>query len=178
MWPALIWRLVTSAAWIVLIIVQTRMFNEGSGFLDATFLNLAGIVLILVFLIWIIGYFANRRPRSQGALQRVQDGPANGFEAWKEPPEGGLRPGARMRAVVRRLSGRLGILSGVLLISLWAISTAGTLSLLWAGQNWLEGHFPIAARPLVEPVTLSTFALTTMVMTIRSWALESSRHIS
>lgn len=65
--------------------------------------SLLAITLLLFAGAWALGAIANRRPEGVGEQARGI-GRANGFEAWAEPPSGGLNPPSWLRAVVMVLS--------------------------------------------------------------------------
>lgn len=166
---SLLVRLVWPCGWLIWLVVDQLTPNG----LDYSFVGPVIVLFIAsVFLIWLLGAFANRRlrPRPALALERVQEEPANGFGAWSELPEGGLKPPRLIRGIVtaigaspaRRQS------SAGFVLALGSFVLAFTLALV--GSDVWERVHPDLADPANRLIPALTFAGVFISLELRSWA--------
>ncbi len=130
-----------------------------------------------VFLFWLIGALANRRSPG-GALERLHVDHANGFEAWQEPPEGGLRPPRVMSSIVTALGAspdRKGSLAEFLL-AMTLLGLAFALAAI-GPDFWARIHPDLGSSSLRRILALSCAALLTL-LTVRTWATNQRRLLS
>lgn len=135
-------------------------------------------LLILTALAWLIGAIANRRPRPHTPYDSLHSQPSNGFEAWKELPEGGLRPPRIMRRVVAGLAvGRASPWPDLLGIVLWLGAFAALFGLAHAPDaDWSNIH-PALSDPTIR-VRLADACLALIALGIlRQWAVEQSNRL-
>lgn len=162
-----------------LLLVAASLWSKAtSGPEDLTAFWVIPTLLILLVLIWLIGAIANRRPRPRTPHDRVHAPPANGFEAWQELPEGGLRPPGIMRRLVAglafgRASPSADFLAGVLGL--------GVLAVLFAlahapDADWSNIH-PALADPTIRVRLASACVALIALVTLRQWAVEQSKRL-
>lgn len=140
------------------------------------------IILVLLpvglFLFWLVGALANRRRAPGTPLEKLHVERANGFEAWQELPEGGLRPPRVMRWIVTVLGAspeRKGSLPEFLLV-MTSMGLAFTLAAL-GPDFWTRIHPELESLSLRRTLALS-FATLFALLIIRNWATNQRRLLS
>lgn len=138
------------------------------------------VVLVLFALGWALGAVANGRPRPpEEAPQRIQDTHSNGFEAWSEPPAGGLAPPAWLRAVVMTL-GRRSVGNGwTALVGLVLFFAA--CALLWilayrSEASWIGIHPALANRSVRDALEIGAAMVVTLFV-LRQWAVQQRQRL-
>lgn len=133
-------------------------------------------VLVLVplwgFAAWLLGALANRRPGPHGA-RPAEPRHANGFGAWSEPPEGGLRPPPFIRASVMALDAWTGSLR-------WVVRAALILAFLVIAFLALPVEVAFRTRLGLDGLDVratllaAAFALAALVVLLH-WAADHRR---
>lgn len=148
-----------------------RLSPSDSGV--TTFALLVG-GLVLIFLFWVLGAFANASPKPgpRSPYDQLHESPRSGFGVWDQPPEGGLRPPAAVRWLVmtfgRRGSNWLTVVE--LLIFIGALALAWVLSREPAAYqatvpSWLAERSSPQGAFLVASAAVLT-------LSFRAWAVE------
>lgn len=169
---SLLFRLFWPCSWLIWFI-----FDHLTGYEPGQSVVLLPLVLVPggLFLIWLLGAFANHRPRPSSALERVQDPPANGFEAWNELPAGGLRPPRLMRWLVGLLGNSPGRRSSwfavTLVLGAWSLAVA----LAAIGSTFWEKIHPALgdASNRLLPALVCAGVVTAFV--VRGWASDQRK---
>lgn len=131
--------------------------------------SIVGLFILGGIAMWVIGFIANRRPRPRkiGPLDKLHETPPNGFAAWSEPPEGGLRPYRPMLALIRLLGPAagnrvIGLATFVVVLLALSVILAATLPrqpLLEAwGSPWVQTRLVPALLGLVGLLTIHAWA--------------------
>lgn len=172
---SLLVQLFWPCAWLFWFILD-ELAPEGTD--PRVVLTLLVVLPAGLFLIWLVGALANRRRSPGGPLERLHVDHANGFEAWQEPPEGGLRPPRVIRSIVTALGAppeRKGSLTEFLL----AMTLLGlAFSLAAVGPDfWARIHPELGSVALRRILALSCAALVTL-LTVRTWATNQRRLLS
>ena len=171
---SLLVRLVWPCCWLVWLVFD-NLSPDGVDY------GLMGPCLVLllssVFLIWLLGTFANRRPRSALPLERVQDDSANGFEAWYELPAGGLRPPPLIRWIVTTI-GHPPQLPGSWIgfgTAMSSMTLAFALAVL--DSNFWTGIYPPMGDPSDRLVPALAFVAVFTGTVIRNWASDQRKNL-
>lgn len=171
---SLLIRLIWPGCWLVWLVFD----NLSPDGVDYGLMGLCVILLLSgTFLIWLLGTFANRRPRSALPLERVQDEPANGFEAWYELPAGGLRPPALIRWIVTTI-GRPTQLRGSWIgfgTAMSSMTLAFALAVL--DSNFWTGIYPPLGDPSARLVPALAFVAVFTGTVIRNWASDQRKNL-
>ncbi|NBW08167.1 MAG: hypothetical protein EBR82_09090 [Caulobacteraceae bacterium] len=100
-------------------------------------LTLCGGSVLVIFGAWLIGYIANRRLREPTSAS-IGLLPQNGFDAWREPSEEGLKPPAFTRRLVTLLgSGQIWKVVTLVLIAAFAAASVGVIF-----PEWVQSRLP------------------------------------
>ena len=148
-----------------------RHAEYGSGIMTSILFALLGLFGIA----WILGAFANSRPRHPNeASRRSRESHSNGFEAWSEQPIGGLRPPAFLRWIVMSLGSRRDRPEWAFLIEFVGFLSA--FALLWALANlsdtfWSDLHPALANASVQGSLWIGATVLIVLVV-LRQWAGE------
>lgn len=169
---SLLVRLLWPGGWLVWLVFD-RLSPNGLDYAIAVPL----IVLAAsgLFLIWLLGTFANRRPRSALSLERVQKEPANGFEAWSELPAGGLRPPPLMRWIVTAIGASPERRPSWIGFALVMASLALAFAFAVAGSEFWERVHPALGDPSSRLVPALAFAAIFIGGLIHSWASDQRK---
>lgn len=142
--------------------------------------SLTGFILIALVaafvLAWALGALANRRRRPQGrpgTFDGLHESGPNGFSAWSELPQGGLRPPRIIRGIVAILS--TGSRSGISALTSLGVGFLG-LTLVVALSHkpdafWAELH-PDLARAADREILWFIGTAAVLLMLLRTWASE------
>lgn len=155
----------------VLSLWEERLGNQSLSLIGSLLL----VVLVLFAVGWALGAMANRRPRPrEGALERLQKAPSNGFEAWAEPPAGGLRPPTILRWLVMTIGGRRGQASWTALISVaFFLSAFGLLiALAHASETFWANLPPMLSKSSVRDALWIGATASLVFQMLRQWANE------
>lgn len=134
----------------------------------------------LVIGAWGLGALANRRPRPArpGPYDRLHETPPNGFAAWDEPPEGGLRPAPVMRRLVAVLGARSR--------GDWSVFAGFLLFFALGAAVWTLGRSSAGFWASVHPTLVETAARADLVavaggllavVMVRHWATEQRERL-
>lgn len=132
-------------------------------------------LFVLFVLAWAVGTVANRGPLPyRGALAKVGRPPSNGFEAWSEPPVGGLRPPAFLRWIVLKLGRRNDPANWSLLIGFAVFAAALILltALAHGSETFWAGFHPAFSDPSVRNALWIGATAVPVLMVLRQWASE------
>ena len=157
--------------WLAMMWESSRPDDDGLIFASSIFAAL----LVLFAIAWMIGAVANLRPQQRkGRLQRLETPPSNGFEAWLEPPEGGLRPPPWLRKLVIRL-GRprtFGDRTMMARLALFLPVFVGMTVLAYGSETLRAKIHPSLANGLTRDALLLGAMVAFALMLLRSWAVE------
>ncbi len=171
---SLLVRLVWPCGWLIWLVFD-NLSPDGIDF------SLMGPVFVLllssVFLIWLLGTFANRRPRSALSLERVQDEPANGFDAWSELPAGGLRPPPLTRWIVTAIGESPELRRSWIGFGLGMASLTSAFALAVFDSDFWEGMHPALGDPSVRLLPALACVAIFIGTVIRNWASDQRRSL-
>lgn len=171
---SLLVRLVWPCGWLIWLVFDKLSPNG----LDYRFVGpFLLLLLISVFLIWLLGTFANRRPRSALSLERVQDEPANGFDAWSELPEGGLRPPPLTRWIVTAIGESPELRRSWIGFGVGMASLALAFALAVFDSEFWEGIQPALGDPSVRLLPAMAFVAIFIGAVIRNWASDQRKSL-
>ncbi len=166
---SLVFQLVIGLAPVMILLGTLSPHSSASGY--ALGLMVFGVALI--FSAWLTGHVANRRARVPSG-DTAASWPRNGFEAWREVSEDGLRPSPFMRRLVTRLG------SGKVSAALFCIPLLIVLAGCWAAifPEWFQSRFPVLAVEDVRRSALQIWTFAAIAMSIRHWALYCFKRLA
>jgi hypothetical protein len=166
---SLVFQLVIGLAPVLILVGTLSPSRSISGY--ALGLMILGVALI--FSAWLTGHVANRRVRVSSG-DTAASWPRNGFDAWREVSEEGLRPSPFMRRLVTRLGS--GKVSAILFCIPLLFFLAGCLAVIF--PEWFQGRFPILAVDDFRRRALEIWMFAAIAMSIRQWALYSFKRLA
>ncbi|MGA0546057.1 hypothetical protein ACO2Q1_12345 [Brevundimonas sp. VNH65] len=143
---------------------------------DYAFLFLIPAFIGLIFMAWLLGFLANRsQPPATTPLARLHQPRRNGFEAWHDPPAGGLNPPVFFRRFVKVLSRA----NRWLAVPAWIGWIVGLLALVapsWPSPEWRAMDGGVLDR-YADLIFASVLALG-LLLSFLMWASESNRRLT
>lgn len=171
---SLLVRLLWPCGWLVWTVFDSLAPDVFDAAVGGSFLILLACGL---FLIWLLGAVANRRPRSGRVLEGLQDPPDNGFAAWSELPAGGLRPPPLMRGLVTALGESPGHRRSWIGVIPVLVAPALAVSLAVAGSSFWQGVHPALGDPSNRLVLALVFTGMLAAFWIRDWASDQRKQL-
>jgi len=171
---SLLVRLLWPCGWLVWTVFDSLAPDVFDAAVVGSFLILLACGL---FLIWLLGAFANRRPRSGRVLEGLQDPPDNGFAAWSELPAGGLRPPPLMRGLVTALGESPGHRRSWIGVIPVLVAPALAVSLAVAGSSFWQGVHPALGDPSTRLFLALACTGILAAFWIRDWASDQRKQL-